>query len=87
MLMIDYPRTLREWGRRFEENVTDEVVNKVRQDRCQRKLSDLEDVEVFKRKWRFWFAYAAVGYVPGYIGCHVLTFTREVSFRYHAAPD
>ena len=86
--MTDYTQTLWEWSRRFEENVTDEVIDKVREDRCRRNLPDLEDVEVFKQKWKFLFMYAAAGYVSGYVGCHVLTFTREVSLRpSHRAPS
>ncbi|KAK7061256.1 cyclopropane-fatty-acyl-phospholipid synthase [Favolaschia claudopus] len=66
-----YPRTLREWGRRLEANVTQDLVAK-----DYPGLRDREDYEVFKRKWRYFFAYACAGFVKGYITCHMLTFIR-----------
>ncbi|TFK22195.1 putative cyclopropane fatty acid synthase [Coprinopsis marcescibilis] len=67
-----YPRTLREWGRRLEANLTQELVTK-----DYPELSDVADYESFKRKWKYLFAYAGAGFSKGYITCHMLTFIRE----------
>jgi cyclopropane-fatty-acyl-phospholipid synthase len=70
----DYPRTLREWGRRLEANLTQEMIA---QD--YPSLKNDADFETFKRKWQYLFAYAGAGFAKGYITCHMLTFIREVS--------
>jgi cyclopropane-fatty-acyl-phospholipid synthase len=70
----DYPRTLREWGRRLEANTTQELVSK-----DYPGLRDRSDYEAFKRKWQYLFAYAGAGFAKGYITCHMLTFIRQVS--------
>ncbi|KAG2014033.1 cyclopropane-fatty-acyl-phospholipid synthase [Coprinopsis cinerea AmutBmut pab1-1] len=67
-----YPRTLREWGRRLERNLTQELVA-----RDYPSLKDNADYESFKRKWQYLFAYAGAGFSKGYITCHMLTFIRE----------
>ncbi|KAK0490444.1 cyclopropane-fatty-acyl-phospholipid synthase [Armillaria novae-zelandiae] len=67
-----YPRTLREWGRRLEKNLTQEMVAK-----DYPGLSDKHSYEAFKRKWMYLFAYAGAGFAKGYITCHMLTFIRE----------
>lgn len=67
-----YPRTLREWGRRLEANLTQDLVAK-----DYPELKDAADYESFKRKWQYLFAYAGAGFSKGYITCHMLTFIRE----------
>ncbi|KAG7446008.1 putative cyclopropane fatty acid synthase [Guyanagaster necrorhizus] len=67
-----YPRTLREWGRRLEKNLTQELVAK-----DYPGLNDKHSYEAFKRKWMYLFAYAGAGFAKGYITCHMLTFMRE----------
>lgn len=71
---LDYPRTLREWGRRLESNLTQDLISK-----DYPSLKSQSDYEVFKRKWQYLFAYAGAGFAQGYIACHMLSFTREVS--------
>ena len=66
-----YPRTLREWGRRLEANVTMEMMAK-----RYPELGDPAVFETFIRKWRYLFAYAAAGYAKGHIMSHVLTFYK-----------
>ncbi|KIY45166.1 putative cyclopropane fatty acid synthase [Fistulina hepatica ATCC 64428] len=66
-----YPRTLREWGRRLEANLTQEMIA-----RDYPSLRDPADFEAFKRKWQYLFAYAGAGFARGYITCHMLTFIR-----------
>ncbi|KAJ2918237.1 hypothetical protein MD484_g2159, partial [Candolleomyces efflorescens] len=67
-----YPRTLREWGRRLESNLSQEMIAK-----DYPSLKSDADFEVFKRKWQYLFAYAGAGFAKGYITCHMLTFIRE----------
>ncbi|KAF9224420.1 cyclopropane-fatty-acyl-phospholipid synthase [Gyrodon lividus] len=66
-----YPRTLREWGRRLEANVRQDLIIK-----DYPALQDVNEYEAFKRKWQYLFAYAGAGFAKGYITCHMLTFTR-----------
>lgn len=66
-----YPRTLREWGRRLEANLTQNLVAK-----DYPALRNHSDYEAFKRKWQYLFAYAGAGFSKGYITCHMLTFIR-----------
>ncbi|KAI0052621.1 cyclopropane-fatty-acyl-phospholipid synthase [Auriscalpium vulgare] len=69
-----YPRTLREWDRRLDATLTQKLV--------AADIPALRDdpaaFKVFKRKWRYLFAYAAAGLERGYIGCHMLSFNHEV---------
>jgi cyclopropane-fatty-acyl-phospholipid synthase len=69
----DYPRTLREWGRRLENNLSQDMLAK----ECPR-LNDRSEFDMFTRKWQYLFAYAAAGFAKGYITCHMLTFIRGV---------
>ena len=69
----DYPRTLREWGRRLEANLTPDLVSK-----DYPALRDPAEYGAFKRKWQYLFAYAGAGLAKGYITCNMLTFIREV---------
>ncbi|KAI0293386.1 S-adenosyl-L-methionine-dependent methyltransferase, partial [Russula brevipes] len=73
-----YARTLREWDKRFVTNVTPEVLAKDIPD----LKGDPAAFEVFRRKWRFLFAYAAAGMASGYASCHMFAFIRSV--RVHA---
>lgn len=70
----DYPRTLREWGRRLDANVRQDLIVK-----DYPSLKDKAEFDAFRRKWQYLFAYAGAGFAKGYITCHMLTFTRPVS--------
>lgn len=72
-LLPDYPRTLREWGRRLDANLTQDIISK-----DYPALRDRADYDAFKRKWHYLFAYAGAGFAKGYITCHMLTFIRQV---------
>ncbi|KAF8628152.1 hypothetical protein AX17_006022 [Amanita inopinata Kibby_2008] len=67
-----YPRTLREWGRRLEANLTQDLVA-----RDYPALKERANYEAFKRKWQYLFAYAGAGFARGYITCHMITFIRQ----------
>ncbi|KAJ8595054.1 cyclopropane-fatty-acyl-phospholipid synthase [Rhizopogon salebrosus TDB-379] len=66
-----YPRTLREWGRRLDANVRQDLIVK-----DYPGLKDKTEFDAFRRKWQYLFAYAGAGFAKGYITCHMLTFTR-----------
>ncbi|PPQ68356.1 hypothetical protein CVT26_005919 [Gymnopilus dilepis] len=68
-----YPRTLREWGRRLDANLTADMIMK-----DYPALRDPQEYAAFKRKWHYLFAYAGAGFSKGYITCHMITFIREV---------
>ena len=70
----DYPRTLREWGRRLEKNLTPEMIAKD----FPELRNNRSEFEAFKRKWQYLYAYAGAGFAKGYITCHMLTFIRQV---------
>ncbi|KAH8115801.1 cyclopropane fatty acid synthase [Phellopilus nigrolimitatus] len=67
-----YPRTLREWGRRLEANLTQEMLMK-----DFPALKSRAEFDAFKRKWQYLYAYAGAGFAKGYITCHMLTFIRQ----------
>ena len=70
---VDYPRTLRTWGRRLQENLKQDIIAQ-----AYPALRDPTEYAIFKRKWEYFFAYAAQGFLGGYMTCHMLTFTRAV---------
>jgi cyclopropane-fatty-acyl-phospholipid synthase len=70
--IIDYPRTLREWGRRLEKNLTQSIIAK-----DYPSLNNPQEYEAFKRKWQYLFAYAGSGFAHGYLTCHMWTFHRQ----------
>ncbi|KAL1738418.1 cyclopropane fatty acid synthase, partial [Schizophyllum fasciatum] len=67
-----YPRTLREWDRRLNTNLTQALVAKD----FPGLTDNSGDFDAFKRKWRYLFAYAGAGFARGYITCHMWTFVR-----------
>jgi cyclopropane-fatty-acyl-phospholipid synthase len=42
------------------------------------ELADPTLFETFKRKWLYLFPYSEAGFNTGYLGCHMLTFGRDV---------
>ncbi|KAI0040390.1 cyclopropane-fatty-acyl-phospholipid synthase [Auriscalpium vulgare] len=74
---IHYPRTLREWGRRFQENFTGNVVVQLQEQ--YPKLRQKEHLLAFKRKWMLMFAYAEVGFARAYTSLICWSFARPVS--------
>jgi cyclopropane fatty-acyl-phospholipid synthase-like methyltransferase len=71
---LDYARTLREWNRRLDANLTQKLLAKD----FPTVGADAAAFDAFMRKWRYFFAYAGAGFIKGYITCHMLSFVREV---------
>ncbi|KAI0727633.1 cyclopropane-fatty-acyl-phospholipid synthase [Fomitopsis betulina] len=71
---MHYPRTLREWGYRFEENFKGAIVENLIKEHPQ--LSDPKSLEAFRRKWHYMFEYAAAGYAKAYTALNCWSFAR-----------
>ncbi|KAK4698916.1 cyclopropane-fatty-acyl-phospholipid synthase, partial [Phenoliferia sp. Uapishka_3] len=70
-----YARTLREWRRRFEATFESDIVPALRE--TYPELTGRKGIEVFRRKWIFYFDYCASGFATRALGDHILTITRE----------
>ncbi|KAJ7069655.1 CFS1-like protein [Mycena amicta] len=74
-----YARTLREWRQRFLYAFDSTIVPALK-----REYPDVmngprgkEEIEVFKRKWVYYYCYCEVGFTSRTLGDHIITFTRE----------
>ncbi|KIM48716.1 hypothetical protein M413DRAFT_437892 [Hebeloma cylindrosporum] len=78
-----YARTLREWRRRFVERFENVVVpalqkeHEIRSGGKGKKVLGRDEIEVFKRKWIYYYCYCEVGFTTRTLGDHVITFMRE----------
>lgn len=76
-----YSRTLREWNNRFQANF-DKIIRPALL-RDHDEISNLpaqqqqHEVDVFRRKWIYYFVYCEVGFTHRVINDHILAFTRE----------
>lgn len=62
--------------RRFEKNFKGDVVVKLLEE--QPELAHGDNLEAFKRKWRYMFAYAEAGYARAYTSLNCWTLSRPV---------
>lgn len=69
-----YSRTLRDWRRAFEASFDTHIRHHLALE--HKGLSD-EAIEVFRRKWVYYFTYCEAGFDARAIGDHILTITRE----------
>ncbi|ORX34243.1 S-adenosyl-L-methionine-dependent methyltransferase [Kockovaella imperatae] len=74
-----YARTLREWRRRFLASFNDRIGPAMRAEHPE--MTDA-DIEVFKRKWIYYFCYCEVGFSERVLGDHIITMVREGSSEY-----
>ena len=76
-----YARTLREWKNRFEANFDKVIRPSLLRDHNEiSRLPEAQkqkEVEVFRRKWIYYFVYCEVGFTHRVINDHILAFTRE----------
>ncbi|XP_006462387.1 hypothetical protein AGABI2DRAFT_223653 [Agaricus bisporus var. bisporus H97] len=77
-----YARTLREWRRRFLDQFEDIIVPALQEDypSVMGPLSGergRQEIEVFKRKWIYYYCYCEIGFTTRTIGDHIITFARE----------
>ncbi|KAK8865770.1 hypothetical protein IAR55_000917 [Kwoniella newhampshirensis] len=74
-----YARTLREWRRRFITNFSARIVPALL---AEHPNMTEEDIEVFKRKWIYYFCYCEVGFSERVLGDHIFTMAREGNADY-----
>ncbi|ORY20671.1 Mycolic acid cyclopropane synthetase-domain-containing protein [Naematelia encephala] len=74
-----YARTLREWSERFHVNFDEKIAPALKLEHPE--MSD-EDVEVFRRKWNYYFCYCQVGFSERVLGDHIITMVREGNADY-----
>ncbi|CCA73014.1 related to cyclopropane-fatty-acyl-phospholipid synthase [Serendipita indica DSM 11827] len=77
-----YARTLREWRRRFEAKFDSVIVPALREEYPDVMGAHLgekgeREIQVFKRKWIYYYVYCEIGFSTRTLGDHILTFTRE----------
>ncbi|KDR82375.1 hypothetical protein GALMADRAFT_220377 [Galerina marginata CBS 339.88] len=88
-----YARTLREWRRRFVDRFEAVIAPALQKEYALRqeqsglaggKIQVLgrDEIEVFKRKWMYYYCYCEVGFTTRTLGDHIMTFTREGSQEY-----
>lgn len=69
-----YPRCLREWGRRLEENWSPLLIESLQE--RHPNLKDPHLLAVFKRRWTYMFEYMEVAYSRAWLSLHFWTFVR-----------
>ncbi|THU86268.1 S-adenosyl-L-methionine-dependent methyltransferase [Dendrothele bispora CBS 962.96] len=70
-----YARTLREWSYRFQRNFDSHILPALKS-----QYLDLtaDDLEIFRKKWIYYFAYSEAGFAMNSISDSVFVVTREV---------
>lgn len=75
-----YARTLREWRRRFVDNFhTIEEALRREHPGAFDGPNGRSELQVFWRKWIYYFCYCEVGFTTRLLNDHVITFTREAN--------
>ncbi|KEP53013.1 cyclopropane-fatty-acyl-phospholipid synthase [Rhizoctonia solani 123E] len=75
-----YARTLREWRKRFLARFDSDIIPSLKReypDVFDESSRGRNEVEVFKRKWVYYYCYCEVGFTTRTLGDHIITFTRE----------
>ncbi|KAJ6476038.1 S-adenosyl-L-methionine-dependent methyltransferase [Mycena vitilis] len=73
-LASDYPRCLREWGRRFEENWNEKLDLSLTE--RYPELKSPAEMAMFRRKWAYMFIYMEVAYSRWWLGLTCWTLKR-----------
>jgi cyclopropane-fatty-acyl-phospholipid synthase len=74
-----YAKTLRLWRQSFMQNFQSKIkpaLLKEHDDERKKQMSE-EDVELFRRKWEYYFAYCEAGFATKTLGDVILTVGRE----------
>ncbi|KAK7691989.1 hypothetical protein QCA50_005394 [Cerrena zonata] len=74
-----YARTLREWRKRFEWAFEDTIVPALKSEypEVMNGPNGDKEIEVFRRKWIFYFYYCEIGFATRSLGDHIIAFARE----------
>ncbi|KAL0573694.1 hypothetical protein V5O48_008265 [Marasmius crinis-equi] len=73
-----YTRTVREWRYRFQRNFESHIKPALQLE--YPSLADA-DIEIFRRKWIYYFVYCEAGFATSFLADHVFTVTREGNLR------
>jgi len=74
-----YARTLRTWRQRFEESFDRVIVPALKAeypDTMDGPAGE-EEIQVFKRRWIYYYSYCEIGFTTRALGDHIISFTRE----------
>ncbi|WRT64038.1 uncharacterized protein IL334_000965 [Kwoniella shivajii] len=74
-----YARTLREWRHRFIAQFDDSVIPALL---TEHPKMDQDAIQVFKRKWIYYFVYCEIGFSERVLGDHIFTWVREGNAEY-----
>ncbi|KAI0087071.1 cyclopropane-fatty-acyl-phospholipid synthase [Irpex rosettiformis] len=86
-----YARTLREWRKRFDAGFRSSpdgqcgVIVKALREEFPEVMDGPrgeEEIEVFRRKWLYYFCYCEAGFTMRMLGVHILTIIREGNVEY-----
>lgn len=86
-----YARTLREWRRRFLNRFESVIIPALQREYALSNSGEEKDgssvmsrdeIEVFKRKWIYYYCYCEVGFTTRTLGDHIVTFMREGNQSY-----
>jgi cyclopropane-fatty-acyl-phospholipid synthase len=69
-----YAKTLRLWNENFQNNFTSKIKPALLEEHPQMTK---EGVEVFRRKWEYYFTYCEAGFVTKTLGDAIITVGRE----------
>ncbi|CAE6484551.1 unnamed protein product [Rhizoctonia solani] len=75
-----YARTLREWRKRFLARFDSDIIPSLKREYPEvfdESTRGRNEIEVFKRKWVYYYCYCEVGFTTRTLGDHILTFVRE----------
>ncbi|KAG8920747.1 hypothetical protein FRC02_000715 [Tulasnella sp. 418] len=74
-----YARTLREWRHRFNGSFDGPIVDALKDEHPEllRGSKGAAEIEVFRRKWLYYFCYCEAGFLMRVLGVHIITFARE----------
>ncbi|CUA75126.1 cyclopropane-fatty-acyl-phospholipid synthase [Rhizoctonia solani] len=75
-----YARTLREWRRRFLAKFNSDIIPSLKREYPEvfdESVRGRYEIEVFKRKWVYYYCYCEVGFTTRTLGDHIITFVRE----------
>ncbi|EIN11137.1 CFS1-like protein [Punctularia strigosozonata HHB-11173 SS5] len=77
-----YARTLREWKRKFLRNWDEKIAQAL----VEEYSLTADDLDVFRRKWIYYFDYCEAGFATRSLGDHIFTFAREGYVKFGNQP-
>ncbi|GJJ15179.1 hypothetical protein Clacol_009455 [Clathrus columnatus] len=82
-----YPRTLREWRKRFSARFESHIVPALKAEYPEVMNGEQgeDEIDVFRRKWIYYFYYCEIGFTTRILGDHIVAFAREgyMDYKYN----